>query len=233
MKNDPFELNKRIQKMLYQIQKQINILQPQIDQERIAWQSFNHIFDVIQKQQKLHKIANWGLEITESLQKWQDVINKFENLQYPLNPIPDVIYPKLEKLITTLANNRQEGYSQLLANIHVNRPKEQRKRNWNWLELANFLLSIFMAFQTFMDSTQSERHHTEVMEELEKHRLIQEKRLQIEKEMLEIEKAKLDALNSFLEFIEPYIPNDQKDNPESNSQKDNPENNSEDPKASD
>ncbi|SDJ76290.1 hypothetical protein [Paenibacillus naphthalenovorans] len=229
MKNDPFEHIRRIQEMmnrmnipLQQIQRQIDMIQPFNEQVRMVQQTYGPMLDAIQRQQDFTKAAFLGAELHSRFFKnheWLSTWDKLAKLKNPQIPIPDAIYPYIEKLSNTVLNLMpQEDQSDLIASLTVRSTDESKAQpQWTWETLKWFLnlvvpiiITIFLSIQS---SEQLEHHHQEEMQQRERHH--RELMEQNERHHQEV----MDAYSSLMEIIEPYLLSDQ----------DKPENETEDP----
>lgn len=218
MTKDPFENIRRIQEILnrinipaLQIQQQFEAMQPIIDSIKMVQSVHMPTIEVLRRQE-LYQFADIGMKLSETIEMCSSIAAKIETLNYFHNPIPDSIYPKLQKLMSVVdlglepEPEPREAGNDLLAYVTTRRPEEKREqRKLTWFQLIGFLMSLLMMIQVeyheAYNRLQSERQHSEIMAELRKQTQIQQQQLLLQQEALEIEKAKLETENAKIEAM--------------------------------
>lgn len=173
-------------------------------------------FDLIQRQARLFKSIH-NESVLSEMERLKESVKRFSQISNLSVPIPEAIYPNIERLVELLPEVNQdleiEDSDDIRASLEVT--KESDKTNvdtfWTWGTLkwfisliAGILTALYVAQ---LSSEQADRHHEEKMEILR----TQTKLLEMNQaQQFEFEEAVIELLNSISE----NLPDDLEDSEE-------------------
>lgn len=220
---DNYDFSKIIKGLVEQLTTPLNEMEEQIKETReqiINMSKMNYSLmkdmvdstkPIIDLQKRLNKQVSKIIEISKSTKfpivDIQDSLFKMAKVpSYDVN-VPKVVFPRLEKLIITVDKNilNDNTYSQNLKQKVSERPKT------SWDQVLMILITLWTMIINHTD-------HNEMMDKLNKQTEIEEnqleinqQRLEIEQQQLEVDKQNLELQREYLEYIEfidPYIPDE-------------------------
>lgn len=205
MTNDDFEQMGNLKEVIeqlripfQQIQQQLDLLRPELNKIQTFRQSLAAELDNVSS---LTKPLSESLKMLKNnpafaeLYKTQEVLKQLGQIRNSIIPIPDAIYPEINRLIDSLKKViPKEGYSEIESSILVRKvdSEQQRSAVWTWEMLSWFVGLVLPLIASFVISNQTaaqlERHHQEDMKQRERHH-----------------QEVMNALSDFIERLEYHI----------------------------